>query len=289
LNKKSIINWIILLILSTIWGSSFILMKKSLIKFSYIEVGLYRLLIAFIMLSPFLKASFSKIKKPHIKPLLIVSIIGTLIPAIIFAKSQLYIQSYLAGMLNSLTPFFTFILGFLVFNKKIIPKNIVGILIGLLGTVILLSPLENNMINFKYSILIIFATLCYAISINTIKENLNSLRPLEIAVISSFISAVIPFLYLVSTGFSYNIEKIYLNKNLFLYLIILGSVCTSIAIILFNYLIKRTNALFASSTTYLIPVFAIIWGLLDAEKVSNLELIGIIIILIGVFAMNHKK
>ena len=272
-----------------IWGSSFILMKKSLIKFNYIEVGFYRLMIAFIVLSPFLYSAIRKVKKHHIIPLLIVSLIGTVLPAIIFAKSQMHIQSSLAGMLNSLTPFFTLIFGIIIFNKQLKFGNIIGIIIGLIGTYILLSPIKENLIYTKYNLLIIFATMCYAISINTIKDKLHSLKALDIAVISSMLSAIMPFIYLFKSGVLYNLEKIYLNLSHFYYLIVLGGICTSLAIILFNYLIKRSSALFGSSTTYLIPVFAIIWGILDSEFISNQELISIGIILTGVFIMNKKN
>ena len=76
---------------------------------------------------------------------------------------------------------------------------------------------------------------------------------------------------------------------LIFYIIILGVVCTSFAIILFNYLIQKTSAIFGSSTTYLIPVFAIIWGIIDNEIIHNHEIMGILIILIGVLVMNYKK
>ena len=272
-----------------IWGSSFILMKKSLIKFNYMEVGFYRLMIAFIVLSPFLYSAIRKVKKHHIIPLLIVSLIGTVLPAIIFAKSQMHIQSSLACMLNSLTPFFTLIFGIIIFNKQLKFGNIIGIIIGLIGTYILLSPIKENLINTKYNLLIIFATMCYAISINTIKDKLHSLKALDIAVISSMLSAIVPFIYLFNSGVLYNVEKIHLNLSHFYYLIVLGGICTSLAIILFNYLIKRSSALFGSSTTYLIPVFAIIWGIIDSEFISNQELISIGIILTGVFIMNKKN
>lgn len=277
------------MILSIIWGSSFILMKKSLIKFNYLEVGFYRLIIAFIVLSPFLISAIRKIQKHHIKPLLIVSLIGTVLPAIIFAKSQMYIQSSLAGMLNSLTPMFTLIFGIIIFNKNLNIQNIIGIIIGLVGTHFLLSPIQENIIHAKYNLLIILATMCYAISINTIKEKLHSMKSLEIAVISSMLSAIVPFIYICNTGLLYNINKIFVNFSHFYYLIILGGVCTSLAIILFNYLIKSSSALFGSSTTYLIPIFAIIWGVLDSEFISNQELIAIGIILTGVFIMNKKN
>tara|TARA_B110000014_G_scaffold215100_1_gene168618 strand:- start:6 stop:806 length:801 start_codon:yes stop_codon:yes gene_type:complete len=265
-------------------------MKKSLIVFNYLEVGCLRLVIAFLILSPLLFGSLQRIKKSHIIPLLIVSLIGTVIPAILFAKSQVFLDSSVAGMLNALTPIFTLIIGIIFFNVTTwSSRSVLGIIIALIGTYILLSPstIENN--NLLYSALIIFATICYALSINTIKDKLQSLNSLDIAVISSFFSSIIPIIYMSNNNAIKLINKIYLNFNHFIYLIILGIVCTSLAIILFNILIKRSNALFASSTTYLIPVFAIIWGTIDSEIIQSYKLIGIIVILTGVFIMNYKR
>ena len=290
MEKKTIINWFILFILSLMWGSSFILMKKSLLVFNYIEVGFLRLLIAFVILSPLLLASLRRVEKKHIIPLLIVSLIGTVIPAILFAKSQVFLDSSVAGMLNALTPIFTLIIGILFFNRTTWnTRSLIGIIIGLMGTYILLSPstIENN--NILYSLLIIFATICYALSINTIKDKLDTLNSLDIAVISSFFSAVIPVVYLSSKNTNTVITKIYLHFDYFIYLLILGIICTSLAIILFNFLIKRSSALFASSTTYLIPIFAIMWGTIDSEIIQSHELIGISVILTGVFIMNYKR
>ena len=289
MNKNNTENWVILLILSIIWGSSFILMKKSLISFTYIEVGFLRLIIAFLALSPFLTSSLKRLKTIYIAPLLLVSIVGTVIPAVLFAFAQTYLNSANTGMLNALTPIFTLIIGVILFKKKMNNQGLLGIIMGLIGTYILLLPSNIDIANTKYSIIVIVATICYAISINTIKEKLKDLGPLDIAVLASLFSFIIPIGYIIQQGVFVTINKISANIFTFLYIIVLGLICTSFAIILFNYLIKKTSALFGSSTTYLIPVFAIIWGLIDNETIQNHEIIGMLIILFGVFIMNYIK
>lgn len=289
MNKKTILNWIILLVLSIIWGSSFILMKRGLVAFSYLEVAFFRLIIAFFVLSPFLFASIKNIKKHHVIPILIVSLIGTVIPAIFFALSQTNLNSSTTGMLNSLTPIFTLMIGVFMFRKQWTKANIIGVIVALLGSYILLLPSSLNIIDTKYSLIVIIATICYAISINTIKDKLHDLNSLDIAVLSSFISFLIPAIFILNTGLSNTIYDIIDNTKAFYYLIILGTMCTSVAIVLFNYLIKRSSALFSSTTTYLIPVFAIIWGLIDHESVADHEFIGLFIILAGVFITNSHQ
>ena len=289
MNKNNTENWVILLILSIIWGSSFILMKKSLISFTYIEVGFLRLIIAFLALSPFLTSSLKRLKTIYIAPLLLVSIVGTVIPAVLFAFAQTYLNSANTGMLNALTPIFTLIIGVILFKKKMNNQGLLGIIMGLIGTYILLLPSNIDIANTKYSIIVIVATICYAISINTIKEKLKDLGPLDIAVLASLFSFIIPIGYIIQQGVFVTINKISANIFPFLYIIVLGLICTSFAIILFNHLIKKTSALFGSSTTYLIPIFAIIWGLIDNETIQNHEIIGMLIILFGVFIMNYIK
>ena len=289
MSKKTIINWIILLILSIIWGSSFILMKKGLEGFNYLEVSSFRLIIAFIILSPFLISSLKNMKSEHIFPILIVSIIGTVIPAILFAFGQTHLNSSTAGMLNSLTPIFTLIIGIYFFQKAWNKQSVIGIFIGLIGSYILLAPSSLKALNTIYSLLIILATMCYAISINTIKDKLKDLNSLDIATLTAFISFLTPCIFVLNNGFSETIIKINSNAESFYYLIILGTICTSIAIVLFNYLIKRSSALFGSTTTYLIPVFAIMWGILDNENIKNHEILGVCVILIGVMIMNYAK
>lgn len=289
MHKNTITNWMILLILSMIWGSSFILMKKSLMSFTYLEVAFFRLIIAFLVICPYLISSFKNIKTNHIIPILIVSLIGTLIPAVLFAFGQTYLNSSTTGMLNSLTPVFTLIFGVYFFQKKWYPNNLIGVLIALSGTYVLLLPRQLDGIIIAPSLLIIIATMCYAISINTIKDKLQDLSPIDIAVSSCFISFIIPFLFFLNSGVHDTLTKISDNIESFYYLIILGAICTSFAIVLFNFLIKRSSALFGATTTYLIPVFAIIWGLLDNEYIHSHEFLGIFIILLGVMIINQKQ
>jgi len=289
MHRKTIENWFILLILSIIWGSSFILMKKGLISFTYLEVSFFRLIIAFLVLSPFLLSSLKNMKMRYILPILIVSIIGTVIPAVLFAFGQTHLNSSTTGMLNALTPIFTLLVGVFIFEKKWNKEKIIGVIIGLLGSYILLLPSSFKMMDTKYSLIIILATMCYAISINTIKEKLKGLTSLDIAVLSSFMSFLIPFIFVLNNGITKTTSHIYNNIESFYYLIILGTICTSIAIILFNYLIKRSSALFGSTTTYLIPIFAIVWGLVDNESIESHEFLGLLIILAGVFIMNYNQ
>ena len=167
--NKKIFHFILLFIIAFIWGSSFILMKKGLLVFNEYEVALLRMSIAFISILPFIWNKILKINKKHIIPILIVGFFGNGIPAFLFTKAQTQLDSSLVGILNALVPIFTFLLSIYLFKNKLIIKQLLGIIIGLLGAITLIAFNGIYTNNISYSYYVIIATICYAISLNTIK------------------------------------------------------------------------------------------------------------------------
>ncbi len=286
--KSNVISYIFLLSLAFIWGSSFILMKKSLVFYTDVQVASFRLLFAFLVLIPFLFKSIRNVKRIHFLPLLLVGLLGNAIPAFLFAKAQLALQSAFVGILNSLTPVFTLLLGFYFFRIKVKLVNIFGIIIGFFGAYILYSNEINYSFNLQVDIfLVIIATICYAFSINIIRKYLEGLDSITITSVSFLFVGPPIFLYLYVT----DMLLISSHKGgglAIVYIIILAVLGTAVAVILFNELIKRTSAIFASSVTYIIPIIAILWGLLDKETVTINHLTAIIIILCAVYLVNKK-
>ena len=177
MNTK-IINWVILIALALTWGSSFILMKRGMDVYSSDEVAALRIFIAFVFLSPLI---FKHVKKPllkHWKGFLGMGLIGNFIPAFLFTKAETGISSSLTGMLNSLTPLFTLLLGVLLFKIKTRLINVIGILIGFFGAIGLLTvgkseDMNNNLL---FGLYVVLATICYAVSVNIIKKELNEVN-----------------------------------------------------------------------------------------------------------------
>ena len=249
-------HYLFLVSLAFIWGSSFILIKKSLVFFNSHEIALLRMAIAWLTLLPFTIKEIPKIKKTSIAPIIIVGIIGNLIPAFLFAKAQTKIDSSLAGMLNSLVPILTLIIGYFFFNTKAKKNQLIGIVIGLIGASLLLFNNVNGEIN-NFTFLIILATICYAINLNTIKSKLQNISSINIAGFSFFIIGPICFFLLFFTDFFVKIKHVNNAYVGLIYVSILSVLGSSLAIVIFNYLIKKTSALFTSSVTYLIPIVAI--------------------------------
>jgi len=288
---KNFISWAILLGLVLVWGSSFILIKKSLLYFTSDEVGVLRIVITFLFLLPLAILKIKKIDKRTIWILLISGTIGSVIPSWLFATAQTQIGSSMAGTLNALTPLFTLIVGVIFFGLKTRWFNVLGVIIGLMGAVglILVSSQNGLETNIKYSMLIVIASLCYAINVNIIKTHLSHLDSLTITSLTFFFVGIPLLLFIL---FASDVPSNIIHKPETLiglgYLSVLSVVGTALALIAFNKLIKTTSPVFASSVTYLIPVVAIAWGIIDGEIFKLSYAIWFVIIILGVFLVNAK-
>lgn len=290
MNTKAL-NWVILIALALTWGSSFILMKRGLDVFSSDEVAALRIMIAFLFLSPLI---FRHVKKPllkHWKGFLGMGMLGNFIPAFLFTKAETGISSSLTGMLNSLTPLFTLLLGVLLFKTKTKLVNAIGIMIGFAGAIGLLlagksEDMDNNLL---FGLYVVIATICYALSVNIIKKDLGEVNSVTATVWAMMFIGPFAIVYLF--GFTDFITDLRVNPAAYTslgYVCILAVFGTALSVIVFNVLIRNTNALFASSVTYLIPVVAMGWGIADGESVQLLHFVWIAFILLGVYLVNKK-
>lgn len=254
------------------------------------QVAALRLGIAAFVLLPISIRATRKIRKTDLKWLAVVGIIGSGIPALLFTISQQYLDSSVAGILNALTPLFTLIVGMAIFRRVVMPRQVMGVLIGLGGAISLISLRGfGDTENWSYSVLIIIATFFYGISVNVISSKISHIPPLHITALSLLIAGVPWSIYLSTTDVA---EIIWQNphgmKSLG-YVCMLAILGTAMANALFFRLAQQTGPLFASSVTYLMPLVAVGWGLLDGEKLNVLHLMCALIILTGVWLVNRKK
>ena len=291
--KNSLIYpWFLLILLSIIWGSSPILIKKSLSTLTPFEIGALRISSAAIFLSPFFFKVLNKINKSNFFLLLLSGVIGNLIPYFLYPLAQTEIDSSTSGVLTSLTPFFALLIGGVFYNQKIYKNNITGLIIGFMGTFCLIFfSTENNSINANlYGLLVVLATLFYGINLNLLKYHLVKLDPLTITSTSLFfISPITIWLLISETTFLSNLDKLSDNINEIFYVLILGIVGTAIATIIFYRLVQIRDTVFASSVTYLMPIVAIFLGLIDGEIINLIQFFGMLLILIGVYWANKKS
>ena len=292
MKKETFISWLILISLSVVWGSSFILIKKSLGFFNFHEVGILRITITFLFLSPFALGRLKNVTTKERNYLILSGLIGNFIPAFLFAIAQTGINSSLAGILNSLTPLFTLLLGLMFFKTKGKWYNILGVFTGLIGAIGLIysSSGDNGFVfNISFAFYIIIATICYAFNVNFIKTYLKNVDAISITALSFFYIGIPSLLYvLIFSDIPNKLINISGTFEGLGYLSILAIVGTGIAMMAFNKLIKISSAIFASSTTYLIPVIAIIWGIIDGEIFKISYLLWFALIITGILMVNSK-
>ena len=286
-NKK----WLYFIILSVIWGSSFILIKKSLVGLTPYQVGALRIIFtAFFLFAIGLK-SVREIRKKDWKWIGLSGFLGSFFPPFLFAIAQTEIDSGVASILNSLTPLHTFIVGALLFGILITKRQLLGMLIGLAGTVILISSGSefNPTQNYWYSGLIIISSLGYGFNINIIKKHLLDISAVAITV-GNFLWILLPSLVILYfTGFFETVLASETMQIALIYVSLLALFGTAIAKVLFNKLVQVASPVFAASVTYTMPLIAILWGLWDGEELSPYQFLGGTAILLGVYLANKSN
>jgi drug/metabolite transporter (DMT)-like permease len=284
-------KWFYLILLSIIWGSSFILIKRGLVGLTDYQVGASRIVLTSIFLFSIGFKSVKQIKKKHWVWIALSGFVSSFFPPFLFAMAQKHIDSSIASILNSFTPLATVIIGVVLFKIFSSKRQIWGVFIGLIGTVFLIlagSELSENQ-NSWYSLLIIIATLGYAVNVNIIKRHLSDVSALAVTT-GNFIFVFLPALVILY--FSGFFETVFDSEEMQIslgYVAILSLFGTAFAKVIFNKLVQIASPVFASSVTYTMPIVAVVWGLVDGEAFSFWQVIAAGIILLGVYLANRKK
>src|SRR5688572_4986607 len=285
-----LISWLIFILLCFIWGSSFIMMKVSNQGMTPYQVAALRIFSAALVFIPFAIFHLKGVSRKTAGLLVFTGFLGNLLPAFCFAIALVKIDSSLTGILNSLTPICVVLVGIVIFKDKIKMQKVWGVIIGFAGLCLLtLSQNDLSLHNVGYSSLVILATISYGINVNLVSHYLKSIKPLHIATISLAFMCMPAALVLwqqdfLSVDFSdSNVQWALINC------LLLGTVGSAFATVLFYLLLQKAGGLFASLVTYGIPFVALFWGFIDGEKTSWLEIICLGIILSGVYLANRPE
>jgi|TARA_X000000368_G_scaffold206259_1_gene162816 drug/metabolite transporter (DMT)-like permease len=287
----SLRKWGTLVILSLIWGSSYILIKKGLTGLTPIQLGSLRVIVTTIIIAPIGYQKIKHIPRQKMKWVALSAFVGSFFPAYLFAFAETEISSSITAVMVSLTPLFTLLISVFVFGEELLKKQVFGVLIGFTGIIVLINnELFASSFNILYIMFIVLAAFCYAINANVLKYKLSNIPALGI-VFMSFLFMFIPaFIILCFSDFPFSdftsdpliIESI-------IYIVILALFGTAIAKVLYIKLLAISTPVFSVSTTYLMPVVAIFWGLLDGEEFKLTQFTGTAIILLGVYLVTKKK
>lgn len=283
-------KWILLIILTIIWGSSFILIKKSLDHFTPYQVGALRVLIAGIILMPIAISKYKLFPKKHLKWLILAAFTGNFIPMFLFPIAETEISSSIAGIINSMMPIFVIIVGTLFWKFETTKRQMTGIFISFTGVCMLaFGGGDDSEFKIFPILLLLLATLCYAISTTTVKSKLMEVSS---TILSAFVFSFVLFLpsliALISTGFVSTFTFSKENMMGLMFVSLLSVFGTGLAMMMNYRLLKVSTPLFASTVTLLMPIVAIIWGILDGEKLTILQFVGASIIIAGLIFLRAK-
>ncbi|MFM7329971.1 MAG: DMT family transporter [Bacteroidota bacterium] len=281
----------ILTLLSLIWGTSFILIKQGLKSFSPDEVGALRVTAASFFLLPIALMRMKELRKGDVPKLLFAGLMGTFIPAFLFATAQTRISSSVTGIMNSLSPLFTVLMGSVFFGQKVKGYALGGILVAFAGSLVLMlssSGWQLSGIN-SYALLIVLACAMYGFNLNFIKYRITGLNPLTLTAVAIALVGPLAAYYLFGVSdFTMKLQLIDGAWRSMGFIVLLGLMSTAIATVLFTYLVQVTSPLFASSVTYLMPVVSVMWGVIDHELLFIGHFAGMIMILGGVWIANRR-
>jgi drug/metabolite transporter (DMT)-like permease len=288
--EVSIQNWLMLILLALIWGSSFILIKKALTVMEPVQLACFRIAITCIAFIPYTIYIRHKLDWSRWLKFLLVGLTTTGIPSFCFAFAQKYVTSATAGILNSLTPIFALLVSVLVFKAKFQISKLAGVVLGFIGAGILVYKSGDGHLSGSItgSIIILIATICYGFNSNLVKEFFSDIKPIEVTAGAFTLVGLPAVLYLLFNKSTYTLLANPANYSGLLAVTTLSLMCTLVANLLFYDLIQKTNAVFSSTVTFLIPLVAALWGIWDGEALNIYHLISMLCILGALFILRRK-
>lgn len=263
------------------------LIDRSLQAFTPVQVACLRILITGLLLVPVFIRHRAALSRTQTQYITWQSLFGNFIPAFLFPVAQVHVNSATAGIVNSLSPAWAFLLGLVFFGFSFHWLQLVGITVAFGGALLLLFH-PHSLAPTTHSALLIVATLCYGLSSNLVQRYLKRTHALAI-VSTGFVIFSVPALviFLGTDSLSALIATPEMHEAL-AYVIILSVMGSAVASAMFYRLVQRTNTLFATSVTYLMPLVALGWGWLGGEPVGFRDFAGMLCILGGIYLLSRK-
>lgn len=284
--------WFLLILLSLIWGSSFILMKEGLKGFDALQLALIRMSVAAICLLPLALKHLRDLRTKETAMLFVVGFTGNALPAFLYAKSETVLPSAVVGVLTSMTPIFSLIIAWLFFRQRFPLANVLGIVMGFVGAGLLAmagSPEANRSTNLAFSALVLVATISYGTYVNLLKGYFPKRDPVLVSSVALCTVGLPSLVFLLAgTSFLDTIRTSPAAPAAFAYICILGAIGTALTAVLFNRLVQAGTLIFATSVTYTIPIVAVLWGVVLHEQFTTIHALGFAVILLGVWRANRR-
>ncbi|MBK7225644.1 MAG: EamA family transporter [Saprospiraceae bacterium] len=287
--KVDLVSWVLLVVLTIIWGFSYYFIKHSLVSFNPTQISVLRMVFSAVALLPFLPMALKKIPFSKYNFIFICGLIGSFLPAFLYPFAQQQISSSVAGIINAFTPICTYGIGILFYNVPKEKSKILGSIIAFLGAValIIFKPNATLKADFFYLLVAFVVPFLYGFNGNTLKTNLKDVSGLHVTVLMYLFMAILCIpIGIYSNSFS-QIPTAMKEGNALYHLMALSVLGSALAMALFNILVQRVHILFAASVTFLMPIVSVIVGVYDCETIRWNDLLGLFFILVGVLLINN--
>ncbi|UOY93792.1 DMT family transporter [Ectobacillus sp. JY-23] len=281
-----------LLTLSVIWGASFLFIKILVADLGPWGVVFWRCLFGAITLLCVLAAKREAVawKDLPFGMIVLVGFVNNVLPFGFIAIGETKVSSGMASIINAMTPISTVIVGYVCFKLHVRRAQWMGILLGFFGILLVMRFDVKQFVNGDMNgvLLVLLATLCYAVGTQLSKRFLQHLSVLVMSATTLLSACVISFFSMVlvsDEGF-----RMVSSSQTFVSLVGLGTFGSGFAYLLFYYMVKEGSAEFASFVTYIVPLSALLWGsLLLGEDITYHMLIGLTLIFGGIYLSTFQK
>lgn len=280
--------WSVFLLLVLLWGSVFLAAKKALVVFSPEELACIRYMATGVVLAPWALRSVRTVRRETLGPLLICGFVGSVGPVLLVNFAQLSVSSATAGMFSALTPIVAALVGWLFFSNRISSREAAALVIGFSGALLLMLSRQqggDTLALSPPSLLLLLACVCWSVSAQVTRRYLY--RENTLAMTGWAFLFILPVAWggLLAYG---TLPRMLAADATPVAFALLCMLISTAAVIGYNWLIVNGGPLFALSTTYLVPVVAIAWGLLDGETVQPLQFLGLALALLGLWLMQRR-
>lgn len=289
MQKKSVAQ---ILLLSAIWGASFLLIRIAGESFPPFWIALMRSALgAALLWAVFFATRHTLPARKYFPWLLLVGLFNNAIPFTCFAWGERVVPSNTAAVLNATTPIFTLLLGMLASRTRAARNVIAGVALGFAGVILVVlnqsSALQVEVAPatfYRGVALITVGALGYAIATVIAKARLHGVDPMAIAASQLGLAGL-----LVSPLAAFGPHPGNLHLGSVLGVTVLGLIGSGIAYLLFFHILRTVPATHAVAVTYLLPIWGVFWGAIAHEHVGMLTYVGVAVVIAGLALMNLRR
>jgi len=273
-------NFILALVTSSIWGSSFLMIKYSLEELNPSDIAIYRILIGALFINIFVRSKENIIKTDNVK-IFIISFFWMALPFYMFGIAEQTITSSLAGLINGSTPIFVAFIAVIFYKLKVTKIQILYIFTGFIG--VGLISLSEGISDLSFDIGFIYAliaSISYGIAVNMVEPLIKKYDSLIVIKMVIRYALLISLILLGPTA-SFKLPTV---EASLIPMLILGIGSTGIAFLTYYKLLESVGRISSSFIVYMIPIFSIYFGYQFLNEITNsIQFIGIGVILSSAF------